>query len=150
MNKPIEIGRRIGFDFGEKRIGVATSDSESILVAPYKTIINDGELLLNLTNLLNEVNPVYVVVGDPKHLSGNESAKSIAALEFAKQIRQIFTGPIYFVDERLTTQNANSKMREMGKNEKQSKAMIDQIAAVSILESALLNEKSGTGVGRLF
>jgi len=91
-----------------------------------------------------------VVVGDPKHLSGSESAKSKSVMEFATKIRQVFSGPIYFVDERLSTQNANSRMRDLGKTEKESKAIIDQIAAASILESALLNEKSGAEVGRLF
>jgi putative Holliday junction resolvase len=53
------------------------------------------------------------------------------------------------VDERMSTQSAFSKMREIGKSEKQSKSVIDQIAAVTILESALQNEKSGSAVGIL-
>ena len=63
MNEPIKIGRRLSFDFGDKRIGIAASDSESILVTPYGTIINDGELSLNLQNVFKEVDPIYVVVG---------------------------------------------------------------------------------------
>ena len=150
MNEPIKIGRRLGFDFGDKRIGIATSDSEAILVTPYGTIVNDAELSLNLQSVFKEVDPISVVVGDPKHLSGNESAKSRSVMEFAKMIREVFSGPIYFVDERLSTQNANSKMRDLGKTEKESKSIIDQVAAAGILESALLNEKSGGEVGRLF
>ena len=150
MSEPIKIGRRLGFDFGDKRIGIATSDSEAILVTPYGTIVNDAELSLNLQSVFNEVDPIYVVVGDPKHLSGNESAKSRSVMEFAKMISEVFSGPIYFVDERLSTQNANSKMRDLGITEKESKSIIDQIAAAGILESALLNEKSGGEVGRLF
>ena len=150
MSETIKICRRLGFDFGDKRIGIATSDSEAILVTPYGTIVNDAELSLNLQSVFKEVDPIYVVVGDPKHLSGNESAKSRSVMEFAKMIREVFSGPIYFVDERLSTQNANSKMRDLGKTEKESKSIIDQIAAAGILESALLNEKSGGEVGRLF
>ena len=52
MNKPIDQGRRIGFDFGEKRIGVATSDAACILVSPHATIINDHQLPLKLKVLL--------------------------------------------------------------------------------------------------
>jgi len=114
MTKPIDIGTRIGFDFGEKRIGVATSDSES------------------------------------RHLSGENSPKSVQAIDFAKLIQSIFSGPIYLIDERLSTANAYSQMREAGKNSKESKAVIDQIAAVNILESAILNEKSGTSIGEIF
>ena len=150
MSEPIKIGRRLGFDFGDKRIGIATSDSEAILVTPYGTIVNDAELSRNLQSVFKEVDPIYVVVGDPKHLSGNESAKSRSVIEFATMIREVFSGPIYFVDERLSTQNANSKMRDLGKTEKENKSIIDQIAAAGILESALLNEKSGGEVGRLF
>jgi putative Holliday junction resolvase len=54
MTKPIDIGTRIGFDFGEKRIGVATSDSESILVSPHATILNDDKLAEKLTEIFHE------------------------------------------------------------------------------------------------
>ena len=149
MSKPIEIGRRIGFDFGDKRIGVATSDRESILVSPHATILNDEKLLDKLKEIIQEVKPIYIVVGDPKHLSGEKSLKSTDAVEFATLVKSIYQGPIYFVDERLTTANSYSQMREIGKSEKDSKHIIDQIAAINILESAILNERSGTIIGRL-
>jgi putative Holliday junction resolvase len=149
MSKPVEIGRRVGFDFGDKRIGVATSDRESILVSPHATILNNDKLVDKLMEIIKEVEPIYIVVGNPKHLSGDESAKSSDAIEFANLIKDIFNGPIYFVDERLTTANSYSQMREIGKTEKDSKHIIDQIAAINILESAILNERSGTSIGRL-
>jgi len=149
MSKPIEIGRRIGFDFGDKRIGVATSDRESILVSPHATFLNDEKLVDKLKEIIQEVEPIYIVVGDPKHLSGEKSLKSTDAVEFATLVKSIYQGPIYFVDERLTTANSYSQMREIGKSEKDSKHIIDQIAAINILESAILNERSGTIIGRL-
>jgi putative Holliday junction resolvase len=149
MSKPVEIGRRVGFDFGDKRIGVATSDRESILVSPHATILNNDKLVDKLMEIIKEVEPIYIVVGNPKHLSGDESAKSSDAIEFANLIKDIFNGPIYFVDERLTTANSYSQMREIGKSERDSKHIIDQIAAINILESAILNERSGTSIGRL-
>jgi len=149
MSKPIEIGRRIGFDFGDKRIGVATSDRESILVSPHATILNDEKLVDKLKEIIQEVEPIYIVVGDPKHLSGEKSLKSDDAVEFATLVKSIYQGPIFFVDERLTTANSYSQMREIGKSEKDSKHIIDQIAAINILESAILNERSGTIIGRL-
>ena len=57
MNKPVAHGRRIGFDFGEKRIGVATSDASSILVSPHATILNDDQLPLKLKDIFTEVQP---------------------------------------------------------------------------------------------
>jgi putative Holliday junction resolvase len=149
MTKPVAQGRRIGFDYGEKRIGVATSDSDSILVSPHATIINDDRLPIKLKDIFAEVEPIYVVIGNPIHLSGSESEKSVSAMEFGRMIRSYFAGPIYMVDERMSTQSAYSKMREIGKSEKQSKSVIDQIAAVTILESALQNEKLGSAVGIL-
>jgi putative Holliday junction resolvase len=149
MTKPVARGRRIGFDFGEKRIGVATSDADSILVSPHATIINDDQLPLKLKDIFAEVEPIYVVIGNPIHLSGSESAKSVSAMEFGKMIKSYFSGTIYLIDERMSTQSAYSKMREIGKSEKESKSVIDQIAAVMILESALQNEKSGNVIGTL-
>ena len=149
MTKPVAQGRRIGFDFGEKRIGVATSDAASILVSPHETILNDDQLPLKLKDIFAEIKPIYVVIGNPIHLSGSESAKSVSAMEFGVMIKSYFSGPIYMVDERMSTQNAYSQMRKIGKSEKQSKSVIDQIAAVTILESALHNEKSGSSVGIL-
>jgi len=150
MTNPIEIGTRIGFDFGEKRIGVATSDSQSILVSPHATILNDDNLTEKLTRIFTDIKPIYAVVGNPRHLSGEKSTKSLQAIEFAELIQSIFTGPIYLVDERLSTSNAYAQMRQVGKNAKDSKAVIDQIAAVNILESAILNEKAGTSIGEIF
>jgi len=150
MTKPIDIGTRIGFDFGEKRIGVATSDSDSILVSPHATILNDDKLAEKLTEIFSAIKPIYAVVGNPRHLSGENSPKSVQAIDFAKLVQSIFSGPIYLVDERLSTANAYSQMREAGKNSKESKAIIDQIAAVNILESAILNEKSGISIGEIF
>ena len=82
MTKPVAQGRRIGFDFGEKRIGVATSDAASILVSPHATILNDDQLPLKLKDIFAEIKPIYVVIGNPIHLSGSESAKSVSAMEF--------------------------------------------------------------------
>ena len=150
MTKPIEIGTRIGFDFGETRIGVATSDRESILVSPHATILNDDMLAEKLAEIFSDIKPIYAVVGNPRHLSGDNSPKTVEAKNFARLIQNIFSGPIYLVDERLSTSSAYLQMREVGKNSKESKAVIDQIAAVNILESAILNEKSGTSIGELF
>lgn len=150
MNLPIAHGRRIGFDYGLKRIGVATSDFESILVSPHATINNDNDLPLKIQDILNDVKPVYIVVGDPKHLSGADSSKSQEAVGFASLLRTLYAGPIYLVDERLSTQISYSQMRNVGKSSRDSKRVIDQIAAVNILEAALLNEKSNSSIGRVF
>jgi len=149
MSRPITLGRRIGFDYGEKRIGVATSDNESILVSPHATILNDAQLEIKLSEILDEVQPIYVVVGDPKHLSGRESDKSRSAMAFALQIRKKYAGCIYLVDERYSTVSSNNKLKELGISERDGRSIIDQIAAISILEAALQNERAGILIGEI-
>jgi putative Holliday junction resolvase len=149
MSKPITIGRRIGFDYGEKRIGVATSDSESILVSPHATILNNAQLEVKIGEILDDVRPIYVVVGNPKHLSGVVSDKSKSATAFALQIKRKYTGPIYLVDERYSTVSSSNKLREVGISEKDGRFIIDQIAAISILEAALQNERAGSPIGEI-
>ena len=149
MIRPITLGRRIGFDYGEKRIGVATSDNESILVSPHATILNDAQLEIKLSKILDEVQPIYVVVGDPKHLSGLESGKSRSAMAFALQIRKKYAGSIYLVDERYSTVSSNNKLKELGISERDGRSIIDQIAAMSILEAALQNERAGVPIGEI-
>jgi len=149
MSRPITLGRRIGFDYGEKRIGVATSDNESILVSPHATILNDAQLEIKLSEILDEVQPIYVVVGDPKHLSGRESDKSRSATAFALQIRKKYAGSIYLVDERYSTVSSNNKLKALGISERDGRSIIDQIAAISILEAALQNERAGIPIGEI-
>jgi putative Holliday junction resolvase len=149
MSEPIAFGARVGFDYGDKRIGVATSDKESILVSPHSTILNDEKIEIKLKEIIAECDPIYIVIGNPKHLSGALSVKSQSALKFAHQIKSFFVGPIYLVDERLSTVNSNNKLREVGISERDGKSIVDQIAAITILENALANEKSNRPIGDL-
>jgi len=128
MDKPIKLGTRVGFDYGDKRIGVATSDTESILVSPHSTILNDEKIEIKLKEIITSYDPIYIVVGNPKHLSGDLSEKSKSAISFAQLIKTFYDRPIYLVDERLSTVNSNSKLREIGISEREGKAIIDQIA----------------------
>ena len=64
-------------------------------------------------------------------------------------IKSFYDRPIYLVDERLSTANSNSKLRDVGISQRDGKTIIDQIAAIAILENALANEKSGRPIGDL-
>ncbi len=149
MAKPIPLGRRVGFDYGDKRIGVATSDRESILVSPHSTLLNDDKIEIKLKEIILEFDPIYIVVGNPKHLSGTLSQTSQSVLEFASIIRSFFSRPIYLLDERFSTISSNRKLREVGITEREGKTIIDQIAAIGILESAIENERSNRTIGDL-
>lgn len=135
-------GRRIAFDFGDVRIGVAVTDLSGILASPLEFLPNSEENLFNdLSALYEEYNPLYTAIGFPLHLSGNASEKSLSVSKFAEQVSQITEAPIYLIDERLTSVSANRTLREAGLNSKSSRNEIDSMAAAAILESALNQER---------
>ena len=138
----MEPGRRIAFDFGDVRIGVAITDPSGILATPLSFIPNNGEnLKLELIDLYEDYSPIYTAIGYPLHLSGNESEKSSNVLKFAEQINEISKAPIYLIDERLTSVSANRTLREAGLNSKAARSEVDSVAATAILDSALNQER---------
>ena len=135
-------GRRIAFDFGDVRIGVAVTDPSGILSTPLIFLENSEESLFgNMSSLYEEYQPIYTAIGFPSHLSGGESQKSKSVSDFAAKVSEITENPIYFIDERLTTVSASRTLREAGLNAKTSKGEIDSMAAVAILDSALNQER---------
>jgi len=135
-------GRRIAFDFGDIRIGVAVTDPSGILASPLNFIPNVEESVTqDLQDLYNEYEPLYTAIGFPLHLSGEASAKSESVSVFAKKISEISKAPIYLIDERLTSVSANRTLREAGLNSKTAKGEIDSMAAKAILDSALNQER---------
>ena len=136
-------GKRLAFDFGSVRIGVAASDNSGILVSPLEIIVNDENLEVNLRNILHEVEPIYIVIGIPNKLSGAPGSNQSDVNKFVDKIKSITQIPIFGIDERLSTVSAAAKLRDSGKNAKTSKDLIDSAAAVGILELAMEFEKSG-------
>ncbi|MFM2159541.1 MAG: hypothetical protein RLY39_72 [Actinomycetota bacterium] len=135
-------GRRIAFDFGDVRIGVAVTDLSGILSTPLNFLENSEESLsANMASLYDEYQPIYTAIGFPAHLSGGESQKSKSVSEFAAKVSEITENPIYFIDERLTTVSASRTLREAGFNSKTAKGEIDSMAAAAILDSALNQER---------
>ena len=135
-------GRRLAFDYGNVRIGVAVSDPDGIFASPRDFLANDENFEYNLSALLAEVEPIYIVIGLPLHLHGGSSAKSDSVHDFAARLRTSYSSDIYFVDERLSTVSAAKALRESGKDARTSRSLIDSAAAAGILESALMAEKS--------
>jgi putative Holliday junction resolvase len=135
-------GRRIAFDYGDVRIGVAVSDPDSILCSPLTTLqAADKRLDTNITQLLQEHEPVQIFVGRPALLSGNDGVASEKALAFAERIRNLTHVSVEMIDERMSTVSAARNLRDSGKSAKESKSSIDMAAAVAILEFALEIEK---------
>ena len=135
-------GRRIAFDYGDVRIGVAMSDPNSILCSPLTTLkATDKNLDSQLSQIFIENEPVQIFVGRPALLSGHDGVASEKAHLFADRLRAITDIPVHLVDERMSTISAARNLRDSGKNAKDSKGSIDMAAAVAILEFALDLEK---------
>lgn len=137
-------GRRIAFDYGDARIGVAISDPDSILSSPYITLkATDKNLFKSIVVIFDEIDPIQIFVGKPALLSGNTGSASAKAQEFAQKLAELTDVEIVMVDERMSTVSAARNLREAGKNAKDSKAAIDMAAAVAILEFGIELQKSG-------
>ena len=138
----MQLGRRIAFDYGDVRIGVAITDTSGILATPLEFLTNSAEQLrTDLINVYENYLPIYTAVGYPLHLSGSESVKSASVTKFAQLISEISPAPIYLIDERMTTVSASRTLRDAGLNAKAAKGEIDSMAAVAILDSALNQER---------
>ncbi|WP_245630548.1 Holliday junction resolvase RuvX [Granulicoccus phenolivorans] len=136
-------GVRLALDWGDARIGVAACDSAGILAYPVETVAGGSQALARLTALVAEYEPIEVVIGLPRSLRGGEgpAAKKIRrnAASLARRISPI---RVRFVDERFTTVEAARTLTEQGRTARQQRRVIDQVAAVTILEQALETERS--------
>jgi putative Holliday junction resolvase len=136
-------GRRIAFDYGDVRTGVALCDVDAILASPLCVLqTNDRNFLDEVNALLVEHQPVCIFIGLPKNMSGT-SGESVGKVEaFAASLKTISDLPISFIDERLSTVSAQKRLKEAGVSSRDSKNLIDAMAAVAILEQGLLSEDS--------
>ena len=135
-------GRRIAFDYGDVRIGVAVSDPDSILSSPLTTLkTTDKTLVKQISEILADIEPVTIYVGRPALLSGNDGAATEKANTFVALLRTISEVPIEMIDERMSTISAARNLRDAGRNAKDSKNSIDMAAAVAILDFAIEIEK---------
>jgi putative Holliday junction resolvase len=134
-------GRRIAFDYGLARIGVAICDPDGILATPMPFLdARHPKMMRSVEELLAEYEPITIFLGLPKLLSGEDGGSAALVEAFAEQIATISDIPIVFIDERLSTVSAARKLQEAGKSAKDSKSLIDSMSAVLILESGLANE----------
>lgn len=133
-------GRRLGIDVGKVRIGVASSDPDGILATPVETVRRERSAshLRRLVELAGELAAVEVVVGLPRTLADRTGPSARDAVELADELaRRLAPTPVRLADERLTTVAAQRSLREAGVRAKGQRAVIDQVAAVGILQGWL-------------
>jgi putative Holliday junction resolvase len=135
-------GVRIGVDVGKARIGVARCDPHALLATPVVTVARGDGDLAAIAGVAAEHEAVEVVVGLPLSLSGARTASTDDAVAFATRLAAQVDLPVRLVDERLSTVTAQHALRASGRNSKNSRPVIDQVAAVIILQHALDFERS--------
>lgn len=137
----MERGRRIAFDYGDSRIGVAVCDPDGILSTPLPFLDSrHPKLISHIEEIIQEYQPISIFVGEPKLLSGSAGTAVEKVQSFVAALQSATSIPIKYVDERLSTVNAARLLKEAGKSTRQSKELIDSMAAVAILESGLASE----------
>lgn len=145
-------GRRLAVDVGDARIGVASSDPDGLLATPVETVPGRDvpAAQRRLGALVEEYEPLEVLVGLPRSLSGDEGPAAVKVRAFAQELAKNITPvPVRLVDERMTTVTAAQRMRDSGVSAKKGRSRIDQAAAVVILQSALETERvSGAAPGQ--
>ncbi|RWZ61406.1 Holliday junction resolvase RuvX [Labedella populi] len=141
-------GVRLGIDVGKARIGVARCDPHGMLATPLETVQrrSDGSDVTRIAELVGETGAVEILVGLPLALSGRVTASTEDARGFAARLASSTGVGVRLVDERLSTVSAHSALRASGRSQKSSRTIVDQVAAVVILQQALDSERS---TGRL-
>ena len=136
-------GVRLGIDPGDARIGVAKSDPTGLLATPLETVRRGKGDLGRIARLVRDEEAVEVVVGLPRSLSGGEGPAAVKARELARRLAaRIAPVEVRLQDERLTTVSAEAMLRDRGKRGAQRRAVVDQAAAVLILQHALDTERA--------
>jgi len=134
----LPIRRRIlGVDFGRARIGVAVSDELGMLAHPVMTIPASPEAAKQIGDIVREKNVERVVVGLPRHMNGSVGEAAGEALAFAEKLRTLLPCEVVTWDERLTTIAANRALRDGGRKTRDSRNVVDQVAAQMILQGYL-------------
>lgn len=143
-------GVRLGVDVGSVRVGVAASDPTGLIATPVETLRRGRGDLDALSRMVTEREVVEVVVGLPTTLAGRHGPAAQAAEAYAGELAGRLAVPVRLVDERLSTVSAQRDLRSSGVDTRKGRGVIDQAAAVIILQQALDAERrTGTAPGRV-
>lgn len=138
MTNPDQPPRYLALDVGSKRIGVAVSDELGLTAQPVLTLErrrNPRDDLRSLARLARRFGVVGIVVGNPLHLSGEQSPRAVKTQTFATELGELTRLPIHMWDERLTSHEAHAILYQAGHARQEHRRVVDQVAATLILQS---------------
>ncbi len=129
----------MGIDYGTARIGVALSDELQMLAHPAETIAvaQKGDPAARIAAIVREKEVEQIVVGLPRHMNGSEGVSAEKAREFAEKLKKVVSCEVRTWDERLSTVAAHRSLREAGKSSRQTRGIVDQVAAQHLLQGYL-------------
>jgi putative holliday junction resolvase len=138
-------GRRIGVDVGSVRVGVAICDPDGILATPLATVARDNTDgdhtpadIAEIARLVREHEAVEIVVGLPVNLAGQEGPAAAVTRKYVEILKTVVNPvPVRLADERMSTVAATRRLSERGVRGKRQRAVVDQAAAVEILQGWL-------------
>lgn len=140
------MNRALGIDTGDARIGLALSDELRMMAHPLQTVVAGKAALAQIVEVIREKAVDDVVVGLPKNMDGSRGAAALKAEEFAEALRKrVPKVRVVLWDERLTTVAAQRALHDAGRNAKQSRGIIDQVAAQMILQGWLDSQSLMSG-----
>ena len=142
-------GVRLGIDVGKVRVGVARSDPDGILATPLVTLARDSAEetdlpsdISEISRLIAEYEAVEVVLGLPVNLSGLEGPAAIHVRAYAEKLANVIAPvPVVLSDERMSTVAATRRLSDRGVKGRRQRAVVDQAAAVEILQSWLDSQR---------
>lgn len=134
-------GVRLGVDVGTARVGIARCDPDGMLATPVETVPRNDAAVERIVQLIVEHDAREVLVGLPLNLRGEDTASTADARAFAGAVAAASVVPVRLVDERLSTVSAHAALRQSGRSQKSSRRIVDQVAAVILLQAALDVEK---------
>lgn len=129
----------MGLDVGDRRVGVAVSDAMGLTAQPIMTLVrsNRRQDARSLIRVIRKFDCALIVVGNPLYMSGDLSPQATKAQAFAQMLREETGLPVHLWDERLTTTEAHRHLHASGVAGSEHKKMVDQVAAVLILQGYL-------------
>ncbi|MDB9741266.1 Holliday junction resolvase RuvX [Akkermansiaceae bacterium] len=129
----------LAIDYGEARVGLAMTDASGILPHPLETVENNDAMMEVINAIIAKHQIQSLLIGHPLRLDGSEGTSAIKVRKFKKLLQASLTHqlPIDLMDERHSTVEASKKLHQAGKNNRKQKSIIDQAAAVEILNNYL-------------
>lgn len=140
----MQYSRKMGIDYGDKRIGIAFTDLLCVLANPYEVYknVDEEQTLQHIKDLAKEMQVSEIILGLPLNMDGTEGERTCVTKQFGNKLAEFTNLPIIYVDERLSSYEAEEMLKDQGvKSWEKRKEMLDMVSAQVILQTYLNAKK---------